>query len=163
PLEERRSHAVQARRTIDSSSAGDICALDQDAIDRVREQERPDPRDADELHDALLTAGFLMTTELEAVSPELLAELSAQRRAGSVRMDPSSTDAAHVVIGVERLTELRAIHPNLATPPSLQPPASRLAKTWTREEAIAEIVRGRLTLAGPIPSAALPDHPPLPP
>ena len=29
--------------------------LDADAIERVRDEERPDPRDADELHDALLT------------------------------------------------------------------------------------------------------------
>jgi ATP-dependent Lhr-like helicase len=158
PLEERRSHAVQARRTIDPASAGDISALDQDAIDRVRDQEHPDPRDADELHDALLTAGFLTTTELEAVSPERLAELSVQRRAGSVGMDSSSAEAARVVVAVERLPELRAIHPNLDVPPSLQPPASRLAKTWTRDDAIAEIVRGRLTLAGPITSAALADQ-----
>ena len=32
--------------------------LDPAAIARVRDEERPDPRDADELHDALLTAGF---------------------------------------------------------------------------------------------------------
>ena len=59
PLEERRSHAVQTRRATDPASAGDLGALDADAIERVREEERPDPRDADELHDALLTAGFL--------------------------------------------------------------------------------------------------------
>ena len=41
------------------ASAGDLGALDGDAIERVRDEERPDPRDADELHDALLTAGFL--------------------------------------------------------------------------------------------------------
>jgi ATP-dependent Lhr-like helicase len=158
PLEERRSHAVQARRTIDPASAGGISALDQDAIDRVREQERPDPRDADELHDALLTAGFLTPTELDSVSPDFLAELSVRRRAGTVGMDPSSADAGRVVIAVERLPELRAIHSNLDVPPSLEPPASRLAKTWTRDEAIAEIVRGRLTLSGPITSAALANH-----
>ena len=33
--------------------------LDADAIERVRDEERPDPRDADELHDAMVTAGFL--------------------------------------------------------------------------------------------------------
>ena len=59
PLEERRSHAVQTRRSSDPASAGDVGALDADAIARVREEERPDPRDADELHDAMLTAGFL--------------------------------------------------------------------------------------------------------
>ena len=37
----------------------DLGALDAAAIERVRDEARPDPRDADELHDALLTAGFL--------------------------------------------------------------------------------------------------------
>lgn len=158
PLEERRSHAVQARRTIDPASAGDISALDQDAIDRVRDQERPDPRDADELHDALLTAGFLTIAELAAAAPELLAALSAQRRAGSVTFDPMSVDPARVVIAVERLPELRAIHPNLDVPSPLEAPASRLAKTWTREEALVDIVRGRLTLSGPVTAAGLADQ-----
>src|SRR5262249_4843907 len=54
PLEERRSHAVQSRRTTDSASAGDLGALDADAITRVRNEQQPDPRDADELHDTLL-------------------------------------------------------------------------------------------------------------
>ena len=37
----------------------DFGALDADAIARVVDEERPDPRDADELHDVLLTIGFL--------------------------------------------------------------------------------------------------------
>src|SRR5213078_1684722 len=54
PLEERRTQAVYTR----STSAESI--LDAAAIARVREEKRPDPRDADELHDALLTTGFLL-------------------------------------------------------------------------------------------------------
>ena len=68
PLEERRSHAVQSRRATDPASAGDLGALDVDAIARVREEERPDPRDADELHDAMLTAGFLTCDELDGAT-----------------------------------------------------------------------------------------------
>ncbi len=56
PLEERRAHAVYARRASEPASGGELGALDSGAIDRVREQARPDPRDADELHDALLIA-----------------------------------------------------------------------------------------------------------
>ena len=43
------------RRASEPSSASDLGALDADAIARVRDEARPDPRDADELHDALLT------------------------------------------------------------------------------------------------------------
>ncbi|HET7038519.1 MAG TPA: DEAD/DEAH box helicase, partial [Gemmatimonadales bacterium] len=59
PLEERRAHAVATRRALEPSSAADLGALDPEAIARVRDEAWPDPRDADELHDALLLAGFL--------------------------------------------------------------------------------------------------------
>jgi ATP-dependent Lhr-like helicase len=53
PLEERRAHAVQSRRSgRDDDSFG---ALDAAAIERVIDEARPEWRDADELHDALLT------------------------------------------------------------------------------------------------------------
>ena len=155
PLEERRSHAVQSRRASDRATADDLGGLDADAIARVRDEVRPDPRDADELHDALLTAGFLTSGELEGAEPDLLATLTAARRAGSVALSGSSASSRHVVAAVERLPELRAIHPDLVAPPSLQPPPSRLARSWTRSEAIADVLRGRLTLTGPTTAAAL--------
>ena len=71
-------------------AADDLGALDADAIARVREEARPDPRDADELHDALLTAGFLMLASSRS-APELIAELIASRRAGSATFAPSAS------------------------------------------------------------------------
>jgi ATP-dependent Lhr-like helicase len=155
PLEERRSHAVQSRRATDPSSAGNLGALDAAAIARVREEEQPEPRDADELHDALLTAGFLSTAELQDVPPQLLTQLIASQRAGAAAFGGSSAGSARIVVAVERLPELRAIHPDLVVAPPLQPPASRLARSWTRTDAVAEILRGRLTLTGPVTVAAL--------
>ena len=55
PLEERRARAVQLRRTLPSEDAGSIGALDPAAIAQVAEESWPVVRDADELHDALLT------------------------------------------------------------------------------------------------------------
>ncbi len=66
PLEERRTQAVYTRRAFEPSSADDLGALDPAAIERVRDEAWPDVRDADELHDALLTSGFL--TEIEGIS-----------------------------------------------------------------------------------------------
>src|SRR4029434_11250037 len=43
PLEERRTMAVQTRRVV--TSRADIGALDKSAIDRVRDEVTPDPRD----------------------------------------------------------------------------------------------------------------------
>ena len=65
PLEERRARAVSLRR-LDPDLAGGIGALDQTAIDEVRAQAWPDVRDADELHDLLLSVGVLPTPVWEA-------------------------------------------------------------------------------------------------
>src|SRR5262249_40741450 len=73
PLEERRTQAVLTRRAGDSSEFG---ALDAAAIARVRDEERPSPRDADELHDALLTAGFLTSAEAASIPPDLFDALA---------------------------------------------------------------------------------------
>ena len=59
PLEERRARAVDMRRTLPAALAGEMGALDQSAIDQVREESWPDVRDAEELHDALLTLGWV--------------------------------------------------------------------------------------------------------
>ncbi|HJP90545.1 MAG TPA: DEAD/DEAH box helicase, partial [Pyrinomonadaceae bacterium] len=63
PLEERRTRAVFQRRWLDPETAADMGKLDQAAIDRVREEVWPDPRNADELHDALVELGFLTEEE----------------------------------------------------------------------------------------------------
>src|SRR6185503_21120112 len=91
PLEERRTQAVQTRRAMDPSGASDMGALDQAAIARVRDEVRPDPRDADELHDALVTAGFLTEGELQTVPSELTKELTSSRRAGIAGLKPCAT------------------------------------------------------------------------
>ncbi|MBA5861984.1 MAG: DEAD/DEAH box helicase [Nitrospira sp. CR1.1] len=59
PLEERRARAVDMRRTLPPALAGEMGALDQSAIDQVREESWPDVRNAEELHDALLTLGWV--------------------------------------------------------------------------------------------------------
>ncbi len=81
PLEERRAHAVQLRRAGEPSAAGDLGALDESAIERVRDEVRPDPRDADELHDALITSGFLTPSEMARIDPALVDQLVTRRRA----------------------------------------------------------------------------------
>jgi len=144
PLEERRTQAVYTRRAGDVSSSNDLGALDLLAIARVREEERPEPRDADELHDALLTMGFLTTAEADAIDARLFASLVERRRA--------THTAPGIWIAAERLPELLALHPSLT--PAITAPASR-QKTWTRESAILELLRGRMTLVGPTTAAAL--------
>ncbi|HET9580043.1 MAG TPA: DEAD/DEAH box helicase [Usitatibacter sp.] len=75
PLEERRTRAVYTRRTTDVRSADDLGALDAAAIQRVREEAWPIARNADEMYDALMVAGFIRETELAPHWPALLNEL----------------------------------------------------------------------------------------
>jgi ATP-dependent helicase Lhr and Lhr-like helicase len=55
PLEERRARAVQLRRTLRTDASGGAGILDPAAIATVAAESWPDVRDADELHDALLS------------------------------------------------------------------------------------------------------------
>ncbi len=55
PLEERRARAVQLRRTLRTDLSGGAGILDATAIATVAAESWPDVRDADELHDALLS------------------------------------------------------------------------------------------------------------
>jgi ATP-dependent helicase Lhr and Lhr-like helicase len=55
PLEERRARAVEMRRILPESVLQEVGKLDPAAIAQVREEAWPDVRDADELHDVLLT------------------------------------------------------------------------------------------------------------
>ncbi len=80
PLEERRTQAVHVRRWLDPRDAAELGRLDPSAIERVREETWPNPRDADEVHDALLTIGFLTAGESRAFRP-FLDDLVASDRA----------------------------------------------------------------------------------
>ena len=55
PLEERRTRAVQMRRTLGGDAVGSAGLLDKAAIERISAESWPDARNADEMHDALLT------------------------------------------------------------------------------------------------------------
>ncbi len=81
PLEERRSRAVPLRRGL-PVEAHELGRLDPDAIERVAAQVRPEPRDADELHD------LLMNVVVHRPEPDwqpLFDTLVASRRAVAVR------------------------------------------------------------------------------
>jgi len=151
PLEERRAHAVQSRRTGEPAHGGDLGSLDQAAIDRVRDEVKPRPRDADELHDALLSCGFLTEAEIEAMPAGLFRQLVSKRRACIARV----ADGRNLAVATERIPELLAIVPVASLEPRLTPPASRSSRAWTSADALVEVLRGRLTISGPVTSVDL--------
>ena len=145
PLEERRTQAVLTRRGGEVKEFG---TLDAAAIARVRDEERPDPRDADELHDALLTAGFLVDDEVDR---SLADALECAGRACAFRLargyeSGGVASALRMWVAAERLPELLAIH-HLDS--RLTVPRSR-DRVWAREDAIVELLRGRTSILGPV-------------
>jgi ATP-dependent Lhr-like helicase len=157
PLEERRTQAVYARRATEPSSSGDLGALDAAAIERVRDESRPDPRDGDELHDALLTAGFLTEGDARSLAPELFETIVSARRATAFQIPNSQFQILTIWVAAERLPEIRAVHPGASMDPAVEAPPSRADRHWTREQAIVELLRGRLTVLGPTTARTLAD------
>ncbi len=69
-------------------------------------------------------------------------------------MLPPSGDATVLWLSAERLPLFRALFPRAALEPQVEVPAS-YEKQWTAEEALVEIVRGRLEGVGPTTSGAI--------
>lgn len=160
PLEERRTQAVQSRRWSDPESADDLGALDADAIDAVRDEAWPLVRDADEMHDALLTLACVADREAEAHEgwPGLLAELAERRRATKL----VTPGGAALWVPVERLVCLRALHPDARVAPALKVPAA-CAQPWEADAARVDVIRARLTGFGPLTLDAIAQPLGLPP
>ena len=152
PLEERRTQAVMARRWISPREATDIGRLDEEAIARVRSEAWPEPENADELHDALAWLGFLTDAEIQSDPrySEWLTELAGQNRVA--RCDVAETT---LWLSAERLPQLRALWPKLKASPALSVPPPYDRRSWSRGEALVEIVRGRLEGLGPVSADAL--------
>jgi ATP-dependent Lhr-like helicase len=104
PLEERRARAVQLRRTLRTDASGGAGILDPAAIATVAAESWPDVRDADELHDALLSLITLPPVEEWA---EHFMQLSVTGRASVVERawEPTanSQPAKRFWVATERL------------------------------------------------------------
>ncbi len=85
PLEERRTRAVQLRRVLSPEDAATLGALDPAAIAQVAEESWPLVRDADELHDALLTLIVLPPVEEWTALYQELARMGRASVAGAPR------------------------------------------------------------------------------
>ena len=165
PAEERRTLAVQSRRFLDPESAADLGRLDPAAIARVRQEAWPDARTADELHDALVVLGFLTQQEgrrgpvavdqnrgtFDFGWTHLFEELAGQHRAAAVR----TSNGAVLWVAAERLAQIQAIWPDAVPAPPIPPLPKTVAEALSRQEALRELIRGRLEGRGPVTVAAL--------
>ena len=86
--------------------------------------------------------GFITAVEGKQNDWEgLFAELVRDRRA---------TCADGLWIAAERLNQLRAIYPQAELDPQISPPASYANESWAFQDALVEVLRGRLDALGPI-------------
>jgi len=176
PLEERRARAVSLRR-VNVDLAGGVGALDQAAIDDVKSQAWPDVRDADELHDALLSLVLLPTQEL-GTWREWMGELVAAGRACPITWSREPSAASREsepeskgpgtesrgeagaekegYVATERVEWVRAALPAAKFEAETPAWASRGAiGSPTEEEAVRRIVQGWMEAIGPTTAVGL--------
>jgi ATP-dependent Lhr-like helicase len=156
PLEERRTQAVMSRRWSDPADTSDLGALDADAIAAVADEAWPHPRGSDEVQEALVALACVTHDEALAQEgwPEWLAGLASSGRATRLR----SEAGVDFWVALERLDCLQAAYPQALASPALVVPDSHRGngdQAWTREEALVEILRARLTGFGPQPLSAI--------
>ncbi|WP_446830026.1 DEAD/DEAH box helicase [Candidatus Foliamicus sp.] len=135
PAEERRTQAIRTRHLMDAEDAARLARPDPQAVADVCAQAWPQPRNADELHDALNVAGFMTESELSEHA-DLLDDLTGQGRALATTTPGGRRNWACI----ERSAELRA---------------ARMPNSDAGTVAVRELFRSRLEVLGPVTAAEL--------
>jgi ATP-dependent Lhr-like helicase len=147
PLEERRTRAVTLRRGLPESER-DLGRLDADAVARVRDEARPAPRDADELHDALL--GLVLARPEDAWRGDF------EKLVGAGRALVVEVGDARLWLAVESRRAVAALFARAHfTPDAPLPPALAARPRTSPEEAALRVLRGHLDVSGPVTSGEL--------
>ena len=157
PLEERRSRAVALRRAL-PEDARDLASLDADAVVRAAIDAWPVVRDADELHDALLTLGILPQADVGrgpgadeaerwATWLEILVD---QGRAVNARYG----DGRVAWVAAECVPLVAAAFPDVRFEPAPRQ-LPHAEQSPTEDEAELTLVRGRVECSGPFTAAEL--------
>ena len=164
PLEERRTQAVYTRRASERNGSDGLGILDVAAIEKVQKEAWPQATNADELHDALMLLGLMMSEEVartvsiqhevNGATPQpdhilALEELVSSRRATQLRFRGKT-----FWVVAERLPMLKTIYEQATFEPELAVPESA-RQTWERANAVREVVRGRIEVCGPIGAGEL--------
>jgi ATP-dependent Lhr-like helicase len=162
PLEERRARAVEMRRTLPEAALGEIGRLDPAAIAEVREDIWPDVRDAEELHDTLLSliavpmtggdedaGGYARAKLAESMAAwgAYFDQLAAERRAGV-----ASVAGQSYWVAAEHARTFAQAFPSARVPDDLPQLESKAA---SREDALAALATGWLAHAGPVRASEL--------
>ena len=148
PLEERRARAVTLRRTLSIDDMRNLAKLDMDAIVRVSAEAWPVVRDAEELHDALLSMHAL--PQREGADWKAWFDQLADDGRAALAVDTR----VPLWIAAERWPVVRAALEGGQTIPALKLPAE-LDITHDPSEARVALLRGRLAVVGPVTAEKL--------
>ena len=157
PLEERRSRAVALRRAL-PEDARDLGALDSAAIERAARDAWPVVRDADELHDALLTLGMLPEGDVgpgadAAEAERWLGWFQALVHDGRA-MRAHYGNGRVAWVATECVSLVAAAFPDVRFEPAPRTPLPQ-GSLPSEEEAELTLVRGRSESMGPFTPAEL--------
>ena len=142
-LEERRTRAVATRRTLSGDELRDLARLDPEAIAEVAAEAWPTVRDADELHDALMSLVTLARRKCPSWNDWF--ERTGPGRPGHHRRAEAGGHTAGIA------AERWPVHAAAATVPSRRRRSlgPQLAGKLDRSDAWVELVRGRVQHSGP--------------
>ena len=159
-LQERRARAVANRRTLNPDDVRDLAKLDPAAIEQVVREAQPLIRNADELHDALLSLFFLPHGVAEAASVRAdassvgheseFAELMTDLRATRLTLPNGQT----AWVAAERLPAIKVLFPNQVIDPVIEAPTG-VRTEWETTDARTAVLRGWLEVCGPITAVEL--------
>ncbi len=170
PLEERRTRAVQLGPKAKRGAAGileaDHLSIDPLAVDAVLSEVAPDPRDADELHDLLLTVGLWPQgtgprSWDEQGWPALLSTLQRSRRASTFEARTREGRVTEGWVATERVPELELIFSEVTLGDDLSAELAILAARSPQaaerapEQVVAMACVGWLRMVGPRSAQAL--------
>jgi ATP-dependent helicase Lhr and Lhr-like helicase len=160
PLEERRARAVEMRRMLPDAVLGEIGRLDPTAISEVSVDAWPDVRDAEELHDALLTLIALpvrantdasVSNQLHNKVRESAAAWNPffEQLAQAHRVTRAHVGSETYWVSAERMNNFVQIFPSTTFEDSAVP-IFESPGTSNREDALHAFVTGWITHSGPI-------------
>jgi ATP-dependent Lhr-like helicase len=154
PLEERRARAVEMRRSLPPELAREVGALDPQAIASVAEEAWPVVRDADELHDALLTLGWVPASAVPEWATHVAALLQTGR-AFHVEVRGAGCEMKGWV-ATERAGLVPLLFPESRIPSMAE---CRGCESFTdRAEAVRKVVQGWMESTGPTTAEELADR-----
>ncbi len=165
PLAERRARAVATRRTLSAAELSDLARLDPAVVEEIRRETWPLVRDADELHDALLSIVGLPASEVEPGWTEFFDELVAAGRATIATTSCSDARQAQKEEGRRGTTRrhcvaaeawplFAAAYGVAVAEPQLELPEC-VRRDYDRHDGCTALVRGRLHLRGILTAAEI--------